>query len=287
MSANPLGDVISKRLLKGMELTQEQLGDELGVSRVTINGLVTGKRPISEVMALRLGRFTGDSPAYWLELGSAGSDTKKKTALPQPATPAQKTIRRWKATGQHTLVDWEITEAINRGILDIKPVLENSIQPASYDLSIGNAIVSSEDGSVSTDLREEPLKMPPDSTAVVQTLEFLRFPPILLGRLGSMTKLATKGIMTIHGHHVDPGFQGTLFVTLKNIGRNHFYLVYGKKFLSIEISFLPVEPRKSYRGDNQERKTFLEVEKETVGGAPMRSEAPFRADIDEINDIAK
>ena len=105
-------------------------------------------------------------------------------------------------------------------------------------------------------LREEPIPLPPDGTAVVQTLEEVKFPIFLYGRLGSMSKMASQGILTIYGHQVDPGFSGPLFVTLRNMSSNIFQLSYGRQFLSLEIMFLPVTPGKPYVGINQDRHDF-------------------------------
>lgn len=52
-------------------LTQDGLARRLGVSRVTINELVQGKRPLTANMALRLARLTSQSPGFWLNLQRA------------------------------------------------------------------------------------------------------------------------------------------------------------------------------------------------------------------------
>ncbi|MBF0107103.1 MAG: HigA family addiction module antidote protein [Deltaproteobacteria bacterium] len=62
------GDFIKEDILNEFELTQEQLADELGVSRRTINELVKGKRRITADMALRLGKFTKTNPEVWMNL---------------------------------------------------------------------------------------------------------------------------------------------------------------------------------------------------------------------------
>lgn len=61
------GDVLAD-FLENLELTQGQLATALGVGRKTINELVLGKRPVSQDMAMRLGRCFGNGPAFWLKL---------------------------------------------------------------------------------------------------------------------------------------------------------------------------------------------------------------------------
>ena len=64
---NP-GGYIARGLLKDYGFTQQQLADELGVSRRTVNQLVNGQRGVSADMALRLGKLTKTSPELWLNL---------------------------------------------------------------------------------------------------------------------------------------------------------------------------------------------------------------------------
>jgi addiction module HigA family antidote len=64
----PPGDFIKEDILVEFGLTQRELAEKLGVSRLTINQLVNGKRTITADMALRLGKFTKTSPQMWLNL---------------------------------------------------------------------------------------------------------------------------------------------------------------------------------------------------------------------------
>jgi addiction module HigA family antidote len=64
----PPGDFIKEDILEEFGLTQRELAEKLGVSRLTINQLVNGKRTITADMALRLGKFTKTSPQMWLNL---------------------------------------------------------------------------------------------------------------------------------------------------------------------------------------------------------------------------
>jgi addiction module HigA family antidote len=61
------GDVLED-LLPDTGLTQGQLAQRLGVSRQSVNELISGKRSVTPDMAQRLGRFFGNGPALWLNL---------------------------------------------------------------------------------------------------------------------------------------------------------------------------------------------------------------------------
>ena len=62
--------VYLKELLEELRLSQYRLAQEIGVPAMRISYLVHGKRPITAELALRLGRYFGQSPRYWLNLQS-------------------------------------------------------------------------------------------------------------------------------------------------------------------------------------------------------------------------
>ena len=62
------GEVLFEEFLKPMSLSQNQLGRGLGVSARRINEIVHGKRSITADTALRLARYFGNSPQFWLGL---------------------------------------------------------------------------------------------------------------------------------------------------------------------------------------------------------------------------
>jgi addiction module HigA family antidote len=59
-----------EELLKGLSLSQYRLAHEIGVPAMRISHLVHGKRPVTAELALRLGRYFGQSSRYWLNLQS-------------------------------------------------------------------------------------------------------------------------------------------------------------------------------------------------------------------------
>ena len=59
-----------KELLDELELSQYRLAKDLGIPAMRINYVVNGKRPVNAELALRLGRFFGQEPRYWINLQS-------------------------------------------------------------------------------------------------------------------------------------------------------------------------------------------------------------------------
>ena len=62
------GEILLEEFLKPMDLSQNRLAMDIHVPARRINEIVLGKRRITADTALRLGRFFGNSPQFWLGL---------------------------------------------------------------------------------------------------------------------------------------------------------------------------------------------------------------------------
>ena len=62
--------VYLNELLHELKLSQYRLARDLGVPAMRISHVVNGKRPVTAELALRLGRYFGQSPRYWMNLQS-------------------------------------------------------------------------------------------------------------------------------------------------------------------------------------------------------------------------
>lgn len=62
------GEVLLEEFMKPMGLSQNRLGNDLRVSARRINEIVNGKRSITADTALRLSRYFGNSPEFWMGL---------------------------------------------------------------------------------------------------------------------------------------------------------------------------------------------------------------------------
>ncbi len=62
------GEIIMEEFLEPMEISQYRLAKNISVPPRRINEIVHGKRSITADTALRLGRFFGMSPQFWLNL---------------------------------------------------------------------------------------------------------------------------------------------------------------------------------------------------------------------------
>jgi len=62
------GEVLLEEFLKPMGLSQNRVALDIGVPARRINEIVHGKRRITADTALRLARYFGTSPQFWLGL---------------------------------------------------------------------------------------------------------------------------------------------------------------------------------------------------------------------------
>jgi addiction module HigA family antidote len=64
------GEVLMEEFIKPMKLSQNHIAICIGVDARRINEIVLGKRAVTADTALRLSRFFGNSPQFWLGLQS-------------------------------------------------------------------------------------------------------------------------------------------------------------------------------------------------------------------------
>ncbi len=62
------GEILLKKFLKPMHISQNKLGRALGVSPRRINEIVLGKRRITADSALRFAKYFGNTSKYWMGL---------------------------------------------------------------------------------------------------------------------------------------------------------------------------------------------------------------------------
>ena len=80
------GEILLHDFMEPLGLTQAALAKALGVTPIRINHIVHGQRSITADTALRLSRYFGTRPGWWLDLQShydlqiAADETEKRIA---------------------------------------------------------------------------------------------------------------------------------------------------------------------------------------------------------------
>ncbi|MGH9948751.1 MAG: HigA family addiction module antitoxin [Pyrinomonadaceae bacterium] len=62
------GEILREDFLVPMGLTQKELADAILVPFQRVNEIVSGKRGLTPSTALRLAKYFGNSPGFWLNL---------------------------------------------------------------------------------------------------------------------------------------------------------------------------------------------------------------------------
>lgn len=92
------GEILLHDFMEPLGLSQSALAQAIGVTPIRINHIVRGQRAVTADTALRLSRYFGTRPAWWLDLQShydlqiAADETEARIAqtvsrcplLPQP-----------------------------------------------------------------------------------------------------------------------------------------------------------------------------------------------------------
>lgn len=60
------GEILKHEFLEPLNLTQQQIADAIGVTRVRINEIILGKRAITPDTAFRLAKFFDTTPDFWI-----------------------------------------------------------------------------------------------------------------------------------------------------------------------------------------------------------------------------
>ena len=62
------GEIIRYEYLDELNMTQQQLADAIGITRVRVNEIILGKRSITPDTAFRLAKFFNTTPEFWMGL---------------------------------------------------------------------------------------------------------------------------------------------------------------------------------------------------------------------------
>ena len=88
------GEILQEEFLSGFNITAYRLAQDLRIPQTRVSEILKGKRRITAATALRLGRYFGNSPKFWLGL-QADYDVENEQAAHGAAIAS---IRQFAAT---------------------------------------------------------------------------------------------------------------------------------------------------------------------------------------------
>jgi dCTP deaminase len=192
------------------------------------------------------------------------------------------------------MTDDEIRTAVTMGEMEIDPLDEDSIQPASYDLRVGReAFISGATEKIAVDQRGLVI-VDPGEFAVIVTRERIRCGPQIAAQLGLASPYARHGLMLLSGPQVDPGFDGVLVVRVTNLSPRRVTLPYEAPFLTAQFFKLNQPVGAPYVGSRQGQtglqakdvEELINPETPTIGGM-VRSLASLARDVGDLKTSVK
>ncbi len=159
------------------------------------------------------------------------------------------------------LSDGDIRQRLASGDLQIDPLDEEQIQPASVDLRLSDHFlkvdenrheaIRLEDEVVYQDLHQERIVIPPHSFLLATSLERIQLPDDLTAFVEGRSSIGRIGLFIQNAGWVDPGFEGTLTLELYNANRLPIRLQAGRRICQLVFARMEQAAEQPYRGKYQ------------------------------------
>lgn len=158
--------------------------------------------------------------------------------------------------------DKEILEARKKGDIVIENFSEECLEPASYDMRLGNeALVSHQEKKIDVS-KEGNVTIKPGEFGLLTTYEKIKMSNQMVGSIGLRSHYARKGLVLLAGPQIDPGFEGVLVLGAYNASPRKITIDYLDKFCTVEFHKLSKPVKKPYRGSEEQKKGLIpEVDK--------------------------
>jgi len=149
-----------------------------------------------------------------------------------------------------TLSDTDIQSMCSQGILIEENFDPKRIKQACYELRCGDVYYDLSPASKRYVVAEgDNILLKPKQTLVVITLESLRLPPDILGRILTKGVLFSIGVLPVNTY-ADPGFSGRLGIVLHNLSNSYLKITPGDPIAKIEFSRLELPVSRPYEGQH-------------------------------------
>ncbi len=234
-----------KKYIKENNLTQQELADQLEVTRQYLNLILNGNKPISPGIALKLEKITPKTSGFWL------SNEEKSISS---TTEIDALISLWKKQGSRLLVDHEIKTARELGYIDLHPFKTSNLRPSSYCLTIGNKIRLSHDKElIKLDELDNSgtLTIQPNDIVAIMTEEEISLPRNITARLSPKTDIIDHVLNLNHGGKIHPGYRGPIYIVLENHTKRVIEIKRGMEILHLDFNFLHIDPETDHKGEKE------------------------------------
>ena len=173
------------------------------------------------------------------------------------------------------LSDLTLKKLISSGELEVSPLVENSIQPASIDCRLGDDFLIVEDRQMQHIDLDTPIVyrkitgpsivIPPHSFLLATTMEYIRLPNDLTAFVEGRSSIGRIGLFIQNAGWVDPGFEGQITLELYNANSLPIRLEAGRRICQLVFCRMDQAAAAPYRGkyQGQRNATGSQVFKDT------------------------
>jgi dCTP deaminase len=144
-----------------------------------------------------------------------------------------------------------ILEKLEVQQLDIKPIDNSQIQPASIDLRLGThflminehitSMISLDKPAEYREINQDVIIIPPHSFILGATMEYIKLPNNLTAFVEGRSSIGRLGLFIQNAGWVDPGFEGHITLELYNANRVPIQLQAGRRICQLVLASLDKE----------------------------------------------
>ncbi|SDI68339.1 dCTP deaminase [Alteribacillus bidgolensis] len=159
------------------------------------------------------------------------------------------------------LSDQTIKTMIDQEELQIDPIKEHQIQPASVDIRLGTHFLKIDENAIESIALDEPAKyvefeseeviIPPHSFLLATTKEYIRLPDQVTAFVEGRSSIGRMGLFIQNAGWVDPGFEGEITLELYNANRLPIRLKAGRRIAQLVFAFMDKKAAVPYQGKYQ------------------------------------
>ena len=159
------------------------------------------------------------------------------------------------------LSDITINEMIKAGTLEISPLSEGQIQPASVDIRLGDtfSVVEDTSGGIITleneisykTIKTDTYLLLPGQFVLATTMEYISLPDDLTAFVEGRSSLGRMGLFIQNAGWVDPGFRGEITLELFNANRCAIELKAGRRVGQLVFAKMDRAAQNPYNGKYQ------------------------------------
>lgn len=151
----------------------------------------------------------------------------------------------------------EILDSIVKQTLTIDNFERPLLQGSSYDARVGAEAVTGSTRDVLNLQEHGDVIIAPGDFGLILTYEHFKLPVNIAGHIGMRSDLMRRGLLSLAGLQIDPGFSGKLVVGVCNLGSREVRLRYKDPFVSIEFLKLATSASIAYSGPSQDQTSIL------------------------------